>query len=52
MDPADQPDPADPADLPDMVSATAGQALPNTRAGGQDDGSLLTNSLKLSGGGD
>ena len=33
------------ADSAEMVSSTAARTLPNTRAGGQDDGSY-TNSLK------
>ena len=36
----------DPLDFPGTVSATAAPTLPNTRAGGQDDG-IYTNSLKL-----
>ena len=38
-DPADPPDPPDPAESPEVVSASAAQSLPSTRAGGQDDGS-------------
>ena len=38
------PDPADPAD---QVSGAAVRDLPSTRAGGQDDVSSQTNSLKL-----
>ena len=34
---ADLPDLADLADLPEVVSASAPQNLPSTRAGGQDD---------------
>ena len=42
------PEPAEPAESPEVVSASAAQTLPSTRAGGQDDGSS-TNSLKLAG---
>ena len=37
--------PLEPAESPEVVSASAVQTLPSTRAGGQDDGSS-TNSLK------
>jgi hypothetical protein len=32
-------EPAEPAESPEVVSASAAQTLPSTRAGGQDDGS-------------
>ena len=40
------PEPAEPVEPAEVVSASAAQTLPSTRAGGQDDGSS-TNSLKL-----
>ena len=33
------PEPAEPAEPAEVVSASAAQTLPSTRAGGQDDGS-------------
>ncbi len=39
-------DEADEPDEPEMVAATAARSLPSTRAGGQDDVSSNSNSLK------
>ncbi len=41
------PDPPDQADQAEVVACPAGRTLPSTRAGGQDDVSYYTNSLKL-----